>query len=115
MAIPLELLIQIVGYVGGFGVMWGVLRGEIKSLHSSVGGVRSDIERLTEASLPQRVQELERHTPKVEQIAPLVERMSQLERRFETEFERVRDDIRELSKGVRDLASALVSKNRPAA
>lgn len=109
--IPVEMLVQILGMVAGFGVMWGVVRSEIKSLREAFGAIRLDVDRLSEAGLSQRVAELERHTPKVEQIAPLVERMGNFERRFEHEFERVRSDIKDLSQGVRDLATAIAKRN----
>jgi chromosome segregation ATPase len=115
--VPIELLIQAIMTVGSFGVVWGVLKAELRSLREGVTSARVDLEKIAEAGLVQRVGELERHTPKVEQIAPLTERMSNFERRFEAEFERVRadfermrSDIKDLSQGIRDLASAIVKR-----
>jgi hypothetical protein len=108
--IPIELLLQLAGMLAGFGAFWGVLRSELRALRDGMASARADLDRLSEAGLPQRVGELERHTPKVEQIAPLTERMSNFERRFEVEFERVRSDIKDLSQGVRDLAAAIVKR-----
>lgn len=110
--VPIELLIQIVGMVGGFGVLWGILRSEMRSLREYVAAVRHDIDKLTDESVPQRIRELERHTPKVEQIPPLSERMGALERRFETEFERIREDLRQLTISVRELANSVLSRHK---
>ena len=108
--VPIELLIQIVGMVGGFGVLWGVIRSEIRSLREWADKLQRDVDKFSDEGFLQRVRELERHTPKVEQIPPLSERMGALERRFETEFERFRQELHLIGSSMRELAAAVMAR-----